>query len=305
MTSAEAAEDAHWRRVFDSRNAEVLVVGTSDSARGRRIEAAARRTARRAELPIVAVEDFPGNYDSVDDGDASLVVVESALARELYVRRLGERAVPVEVMSPARYDAYRDRLKELRDATAAPRGAHRILWAGQPETQANLRTLDVLLPLLRAHDARLVFKAHPRDPGYTDGDYDALLKGAGVPFEDLTAVSVADALDTAPHLVATQFSSVAVEAGFYGIPSLCVLLPDAGGALLRRKKGHAVPLFCTAGGAAFATDSHEAASELARALSDTSFRDGLIASFDRYFEAKELKTPALLARVQSIAVERK
>jgi hypothetical protein len=285
------------------RRADLLVVGTSDSEPGRRIEAAARRAAGALRLPSVAIEDFPGNYDPVDKGDGSLVIVESPLARELYLRRLGDHAVPVEVLSPARYDAYRERLGTLRDATTArwraAHGALRILWAGQPETQANLRTLEVLLPLLRAHDARLLFKAHPRDPAYTDGAYDALLKGARVPFEDFTAANVADALDAAPHLVATQFSSLAVQAGFHGIPSLCILLPDAGAALLEQKKGHAVPLFCVAGSVAFAADAREAGPAFARVLSDTSFRNGLIAAFDRYFEVNEIKAPALLERLQS------
>ena len=304
VASPQCADDEFWRQCLDSRHADLLVVGTSDSAPGRRIEAAARRAANAARLRIVAIEDFPGNYGGVEEGDASLVIVESALARELYLRRLAERAVPVEVLSLARYDAYRERLDTLRDATAArwraADGALCVLWAGQPETQANLRTLDVLLSLLRAHDVRLLFKAHPRDPGYADGVYEAVLQDARVAFEDLTKVTVAGALEAAPQLVATQFSSLAVEAGFHGIPSLCILLPDAGGNMLEQKKGHAVPLFCAAGGAAFATDAREAGAMFARTLSDTAFRNELIAAFDRYFEVNEVKTPALLERLQSL-----
>src|SRR5688572_15112586 len=112
VTGADAADESHWRRIFQSRSADLLVVGTSDSAAGRRVEAAARRAAAAVPLPIVAIEDFPGNYATVTGGEATLVLVESPHARSLHLDRLGVQAPPVEVISPARYDTYRLRLTE-------------------------------------------------------------------------------------------------------------------------------------------------------------------------------------------------
>jgi hypothetical protein len=158
-----------------------------------------------------------------------------------------------------------------------------------------------LLPVLRARHVELLFKAHPRDPGYASGVYRELLERSGVPFEDVTGASIVDALEAAPRLVLTQFSSVAIEAGFYGIPSLCILLPDAGAARLEAKKEYAIPLFCAEGAAAYAQDVQEIEPAFAKTLSNESFRDALIGSFDRYFEVHELQTPALVECLHDVA----
>ncbi|MGZ9006119.1 MAG: hypothetical protein ACXW20_20285, partial [Burkholderiales bacterium] len=299
--------EAHWQALLQARTAALLAVGTSDSPRGRRIESAARRAAHTLGLPILAIEDFPGNYFPVADGEATLVLVESDAARDLYLRKLGASAPPVDVLSPARYDVHRARLAELREATRASwcrhdeaHAAPRVLWAGQPETDDCLRTLEAVLPVLRALGAELLFKAHPRDPAYEAGIYRELLGAAAVRYEDVTPSAVPEALARAPRLVVTQFSSVAIEAGFYGIPGLCVLLPEAGGARLYEKKSYSVPPFCRAGALLFGTRADELESVLTQALMVESSRGDTLRSFDRYFEVNALKTPALLRIAQRL-----
>jgi hypothetical protein len=305
--SSEAAETAaYWSNAIDAAVPALLVVGTSDSARGRRIEAQARRTAQRARLPIVAIEDFPGNYYDVEDGAATAVIVESRSAGALCTRKLGSRTPVVEIVAAARYDPYRARLDALRRHTAQQwasdtAGPPTVLWAGQPETDDCMRTLVVLLPVLQHLGIEVAFKAHPRDAGYAAGTYREAFKAAGVRYRDITASSVDDALGAAPRLVVTQFSSVAIEAGFFGIPSLWILLPDAGGARLEQKKGYGVPPLALAGGAAMVGHAGELEATLDQALHHEPTRVNLMACFDDYFAVRQCAASALLRTVSAFA----
>src|SRR6185295_19325307 len=98
--------------------------------------------------PAVAIEDFPGNYYDVPDGEVALLVVESAAVAAFTRAKFGARCPPVKVVSPARYDPYRREIGSLR-AQAAARWLERgreypILWAGQPETGDCARTLELI-----------------------------------------------------------------------------------------------------------------------------------------------------------------
>ena len=297
-----AGSDAHWAARLGP--ARVLIVGTSDSARGRLVETAARRAARRAGLPIAAIEDFPGNYWHADGGEADLVLAESAAAGDICLRKLGAQAPAVAIVPPARYDGYRRRLTDLRRETASrwtadPPGRYRVLWAGQPETDDCMRTLRALIPALKALDAEFLFKAHPRDSGYTSGEYGRVLDQAGLRWSDLTAASVEAALSAAPHLVLTQFSSVAIEGGFFGIPSLWVLLPDAGGTRLCSKKGYAEPPLCITSGAVCVTDARDCERALRLALTNEA-QASLIRCFDTYFAVDRPAMPLTLQAITAL-----
>ena len=301
----EITSDGDWPQRVRSQQPRLVVVGTSDSARGRAIEGAARRAAGAAAVPIVAIEDFPGNYAYVEGGEAQLVIVESEPAREIHLRRSGLRGPPAEVFPLCRYDPYRARLTQLRQDTGrswAAADAPRVLWAGQPETADSVATLAALAPLLREQRVELLFKAHPRDPGYAEGRYHVLLENAGVPFLDVTAASVHEALSLAPRLVVTQFSSVAIEAGFYGIPALWVLLPGAGLARLQEKKGCGTPPPCAAGAAAAAFSDATLQVEFGRALHDDACRTRLMRCFDAYFEVHTEAAPKTAARLRTLAL---
>jgi hypothetical protein len=176
-----------------------------------------------------------------------------------------------------------------------------VLWAGQPETADALVTLAVALPVLRSAGAHLLFKAHPRDPGNRAGAYDALFSGSGIGMTDLTHLDVPAALERAPRLVLTQFSSVAIEAGFYGIPSVWLLFADAGGARLEEKKGYRVPPLLAAGAAALASDALQVPQIVEQALHEPAWRADTIRRFDAYFAAGELAAPALVERLRAMA----
>ena len=306
LTSIEhpdAGDEVYWSRALANCRCTLLVVGTSDSEHGRRIESAARRAACAAGICVVAVEDFPGNYFDVTRGAASHLIVESAAARDMWAQRLGARTPLIAVVPPARYDALRARAAELR-RTMTQAWAHdptqKVLWAGQPETADCMRTLEALLPVLRAYGVTLLLKAHPRDSGHGDARYRALLEQSRVPYEDFTHTSVEAALAAAPRIVVTQFSSVAIHAGFYGVPGLWLLLPEAGGARLLQKKGYALPMLCAAGGAAAATDAAAVPEALRRVLADDAYRENLLGHFDVYVGG-EAALPTLLEYLRNAA----
>jgi len=96
----------------------VLFCGTSDSAEGRAIEAAARRASCAAGLRVVALEDFPGNYWDLDGGEADLFVVESDAAAAVCRARIGDRCPELWISPSPRYDALRRRVSELRQRCA-------------------------------------------------------------------------------------------------------------------------------------------------------------------------------------------
>lgn len=287
---AEAENESYWSDVLAVRGLRLVVVGTSDSTRGRRIEGVARRAARAAGIPVAAIEDFPGNYAHVDGGEASLVIVESDAAAEIARARLGARTPSLAVLPPIRHQGYRTIAHPLRQRTAerwaSERGC-RVLWAGQPETADCLVTLRHVLPALKACNANLLFKPHPRDPGLLSGAYRELLTESAVDWCDVSAHDAATALEQAPRLVITQFSSVALEAGYYGIPSVWVLLAGAGGDRLQEKKGYRVPALCAAGGAALAQRPEDVEAVVARALRDRQYRASLMRAFDGYCGVRE------------------
>jgi hypothetical protein len=296
-----AQNEDYWAHILSERRAQLLFCGTSDSLRGREIEASARCAAARAGIPIVAIEDFPGNYRDVESAQADILVVESELVEQFTRDKLGLRCPAVVVVSPPRYDQYRQKSRALRDRVnvawrARSRQKTIVLWAGQPETTDSIATLQALVPVLQAQHAELLFKAHPRDPGYRAGAYAPVL--AGLPWRDVTQLSVSDALALAPQLVVTQFSSVAVEAGFFGIPSLSVLLDDAGGTRLMEKKGYAVPPYCLCGATAFVTREAEIASAFMKMLTDPVARGHTLGCFDDYFQNSSGTLPKLIAALE-------
>jgi hypothetical protein len=145
-----------------------------------------------------------------------------------------------------RYDDLRSRLHSLRSPSAE--FANAVLWIGQPETEDSLTTLRRLVAALSGHGVRVWLRAHPRDPGHGRGAY------TGLGLEDVSWLPLEECLARRPRLAVTQFSSAAIEAGFWGIPSLNVLFPDAGGRTLAAKKGYSIPPWCEEGAAFLISD---------------------------------------------------
>ena len=276
---ALSAFGARWDSA--GANATALVCGTSQSQPGFALEAAARRQAAHHGIPIACIEDFPGNYREVEGAPTRLLVVEGEFSTRLYRARLAAPP-PMAVVPPARYDPLRGAAPN--PATEAP--PYRVLWAGQPETASCLATLEGIREFLRAPDVEFLFRAHPRDSGYAAGAYRALLAALAPRCRDASAAPLAQLLREPLHLVLTQFSSVAIEAGFLGVPSAHVLLAGAGGDLLLAQKGYKVPMPCDAG-ASFLVNDTRSMGVLDRALRDASARRSVLAQFRRLYHADE------------------
>jgi hypothetical protein len=99
------------------------------------------------------------------------------------------------------------------------------------------------------------------------------------------------------QLVVTQFSSVAVEAGFLGIPSLHVLLAQAGGGALQAMKGYNTPAVCAAG-AAFVARDNTPVQDVVGTLTDETARRAVLA---RFVEAYQADTPTLPMVMEALA----
>jgi hypothetical protein len=271
-----------------------LVCGTSQSDAGFAFEAAARRQAASLGVPVACIEDFPGNYRDVDGAPARLLIVEGEFSARLY--RARPASVPqMAVIPPARYDA----LRGGAHAPAASAPPYRVLWAGQPETASCLATLDAMQAFLHAPDIEFLFRAHPRDAGYTSGAYRTLLASLAPRCTDVTALPLAQLWREPLRLVVTQYSSVAIEAGFLGIPSAHVLLPGAGEDLLQSQKGYRVPMPCDAG-ASFLVNDTRSMGVLDRALRDASARQSALERFTALYDASTPQAARLAASVAGI-----
>ncbi len=294
-TDATWARDARWLERIRTKNPRGLVCGASDSLEGKAVEAAARRAATQAGIPVALVEDFPGNYRAESGCSTGLLLVESQSAAKLARNRLGPACPPLRVLSPARYDPYRlqaaSRRAAIHEAWAGNIN-HSVLWAGQPETADGLLTLEALRPVLADLQLQLLFKAHPRDAGYANGAYRDLLNDPALSPVDVTALPVETVLLHAPRLVITQFSSVAIEAGFCGIPGLNVLLPGAGADRLLEKKSCVMPPHCLEGAALHVHDPAALATSIHNAITDASLRAGIVRCFDSYFSTDTPTLPA-------------
>ena len=211
-----------------------LIVGTSTSVFGREQELQARISARLVGVLIIVIEDYAGNcFLGVQAAIPDCIIVESGFSRRLYVRS-GFPSSRVFVLPSVRYDAYR----ETRNVSILSRSPLRaVLWAGQPEFAIGQVALGWLAPWLARHGLRLFFKAHPRDTAYLSGAWHSWLRRRKLRWIDCTDWDWPKIWGAPIGLVATAFSSVALDAGFHGIPALHIILPRSVKKILRMQKG--------------------------------------------------------------------
>lgn len=280
------------RKVVSLESIDILVVGTSGSVEGRAVEGEMRRMAVQASIPLVVIEDYPGNFFSLPDAEPDLLIVEHEFVTALHRRALGAACPPIQVYGNPRYDSFRARHREMarqiQRVWEADSYTPSILWAGQPETEDALATLSRILPDIRQFQVRLLLKAHPRDRGYGEGAYQELFQKFEVPFLDVTSLSLESCcLQHAPLAVLTQFSSLATEAGFYLIPSAHILYGDVGGQRLLHDKSYQSPPWCECGASVLIDDESRQYEQLHSLLNDKKHRDDLCTGFFRYWGTEQ------------------
>jgi hypothetical protein len=114
--TAAAGTRRFWSGLLARRRPALVVVGTSNSKRGRRVESAARYAAAAGGVPVAAIEDYPGNYFDLPRCPTRLLIVESAFSARVY-RARKTPPPPMRIIPPARYDHWRGR----SHSTPAPR----------------------------------------------------------------------------------------------------------------------------------------------------------------------------------------
>lgn len=285
------------RRSLVNARPKGLVIGTSTSVEGFTIESKLRVAATELEIPVVCIEDFSGNYQFVEHAKTALLIVESEFSQGLYLRKLNNPP-PIVIISSVRYDQLRNLSPTYPIVANAP--ILRVLWAGQPETEYCLASLNFFLGLLKRIDIKveLYLRPHPEDRGAATGTYECLAS-FGIPIFEANTPILNASFYSDFHLVVTQFSSVAIEAGFYKVPALNILHKEAGRKLLLERTGSdefALQKY----DAAFVISDGTDLSDMVMALTSDEERLCKIRNFDQLYQVNQKQMPLLISAIEGI-----
>lgn len=299
-------EDLRDDKISSVETYDAMIVGTSGSEQGRKIEHDFRVTAKKRGVPLVVIEDYPGNYQPIEGGDADILIVDCEFSRKRHLNTLLVKSSIIKVIENPRYDALRQYAQRLNSNNLPSLGVSQkksLLWAGQPETEDALKTLTNILPVLKNYEIDVYFKAHPRDKGYHQGAYKHLFFDCMVDFHDVTKLQLRDVVNQyAPQLIVTHYSSLAIEGGFYGIPSLHVLFEEAGAPRLLNDKGFSSPPWCVSGAAWAVFDNNAFIKGVERIFFNDEKRTELLKIFEHYF-GFDTTAKAVINVVKSIATK--
>lgn len=286
-----------WEKYMQRNDVSGIVVGTSRSESGFALEVGCRTVARRLGLPVVCIEDYPGNYQHLADAEADLLIVESDFAVNSTNKRLGSACPIIAVGASLRYDHLR---RQKNVAISFKPKSKNVLWIGQPETEDSLISLSRLLPKIENLELKLLFRAHPRDLGYSRGCYRHLFKRYLGVIQDVSVLPMEHVFGLRPCLTLTHFSSLAIELGFYGIPLVHLLFPDAGGARLKSLVGYCVPHVCEAGASVAISSEKDLDLVLLRVIEDDAVRLNMMERFGSYFDTAVPQANKVISRINSL-----
>jgi len=245
----------------------------------------------------VCIEDFSGNYQFVEHAETALLVVESEFSKSIYLRKLNNPP-PIVIIPSVRYD----QLRQFSPNYSLVANAHvlRVLWAGQPETDYCLASLNFFLEQLKRTDLKieLYLRPHPEDKGVSNGAYESLAS-FGIPIFEANSSILNASFYSACHLVVTQFSSVAIEAGFYKVPALHILQRETGRKLLLERTGsdEFVLQKCDA---AFVISDDTDLSDMVLALTNDEERLKKLKNFDQFYQVNQKQMPLLISAIEGI-----
>lgn len=304
LSSGYSQRPESLAQLIQDRRVDGVVLGSSTSEDGIKAEQACLRAACDLHLPTIVIEDMPGNYRPVEGLIPDLVVVESPLVVNHVLKR--SRVLdPASVISGAsvRYDylrlqAQKGKRLEIKNISRC------LVWLGQPETQANLYSLEQLLPHVSRMGFELLFKAHPRDAGYPNGQYVSLFSDFNDKVVDVSAFDSAALLACQPSLVLTHFSSMAIEFAFMGVPCCNVLFAQSGGAIYKDMTGLQRPFLCEIGGSGTISNVDSIKNQLEQLLFDESARKAQMASFDEYFDVGTLQRPGVVKAIERVVLDK-
>jgi len=277
-----------WDNFFLDCKPHGVVVGTSRSKEGVYKEKMFRYFANKHQVRVVIVEDYPGNYQHHKGIYTDLLIVESEDYKEK-VRSLYDcsQVGKVETGAVIRYSdintKFTQNYGQYKNAIIQRKGKKVVLWIGQPEYENCLTTLNRIIGDLALLNVKLLFKSHPRDKGYKNGKYNQFMQECQVEVVDVSKHSLDECIRLYPDIVVTQFSSVAVEMGFYGIPSVHVLFSDVGGARLYDMYNYYRPEICSNKASVLIDSKEDQLSKLNEVINNLGFRNKLMENFSCYF----------------------
>jgi hypothetical protein len=284
---------------LQQRHAQAIVCGTSDMPSEQNVERLMALAAARADVPVFAIEDFPGNYRPEPGERLDGLFVEDDATKSLHVHR-GINAARIHVTGNPRYAALGridavGRRREARRRLAIGQEDPVILWIGQPDGEGSHETFRRILKPLRAKPRAILFRAHPRDPWYREGRYQELLNGSAGAIRDVSAEPDALELCCGADLVVTQFSSTGLEALYLGVPTVFALFDDLGKRYLARHKGYELPPWCLEEPVFLIERQEEASPVLEQALHDEGRRRAVCERFAKRLAASADSSRMILA----------
>ncbi|GEM_PF-1596434 len=274
--------------LLEDHGFKAIIRGTSENVSESNIEDIVSEAATTAGIPVFAVEDFPGNYRQSHTGRLDGLFVEGPAAVQLHVERGIDPELVRDTGNP-RYDALKGintlavRVQTRRHLGLS--GQRVLLWAGQPDRDNSFSALERLIESYSGDPVTLLFRAHPRDEFYLEGRYTELLANTAMHVIDVSAEADAVGLYCAADLVATQFSSAALEASHLGTPALLVLFDDLGKKYLLTNKGYELPPWCRDNCSFLVEDGNKIQEVLGRALFNEADREEIVGNFQARFSS--------------------
>ncbi len=89
-----------------------------------------------------------------------------------------------------------------------------------------------------------------------------------------------------PRIILTHYSSLSIEAGFYGIPTINILFENAARKTLELQKGYNELPWCLEGGAISVNDVSKFQIYLAKLIFDMKLRQTVLSNFVSWFSDK-------------------
>lgn len=263
-----------------------VVRGTSEVDSDHGIENMVAQAATNLNIPIFVIEDFPGNYWHNPRHDLDTLFIEDESVNNLHQIR-GVDASRIFALGNPRYERYYDidKIKKRKETRMSLNldNDRVLLWTGQPDGVNSYIAFERLVTNYEDPRLTILFRAHSRDINYSNGLYQELFRSCPYLVKDVSDHNDIEGLYCAADLVATQFSSTAVEASHCGTPGLFVLFADLGQEYLRTNKGYSFPLWCIQSCSFLIKEELDIANVLREALWNETSREIVKGNFQRHF----------------------
>jgi len=284
-----------WTHYLKNNNAMGLICGTSQSIIGFKWESTLRKAANTLGLTVICMEDFPGNYNEIGTAKTDILIIEDEFSLRLYHYKLKE--IPKSILCPSlRYDVLRCDVIEKPIFNSE---RLKVLWIGQPEFEFNIKSLLHIIAEIKNLSITLLFRAHPSDVEYKNGLYIKFFEDNNLTWQDVTLEKIDSNLFNNVSLLITQFSSVSILAGFYGVPSLHLLFKDVGEKLLLERTGSA-DLMQVFYNAAFYMKDHRKMNYLHSCIFDSAQREIILSNFAKLYKINQKQMPNLIYQIEKM-----